>query len=63
MDEDERTAFEAARDRPEDDDDGYVTENEININDVLDGTTRIDLSHAGGEFQDIIDEELHKKTS
>ena len=65
MDVDERAAFEAARDIPEDDnhDDGYVTDNEININDVLDGTTRIDLSHAGGEFQDIIDEELHKKTS
>jgi hypothetical protein len=63
MDEDERAAFEAARDMPEDDNDGYVTENEINFNDVLDGTTLIDLSHAGGEFQDIIDEELFKKTS
>lgn len=65
MDEDERAAFDAARDIPEEEnhDDGYVTENEININDVLDGTAQIDLSHAGGEFQDIIAEELHKKTS
>ena len=63
MDEDERAAFDAARDIPEDDNDGYITENEMNIEDVLDGTTPIDLSHAGGEFQHIIEEELDKKNS
>ena len=63
MDEDEHAIFDAARDIPDNDDDGYVTENEININDVIDGTTQIDLSHAGGEFQHIIEEEILKKTS
>jgi hypothetical protein len=63
MDEDERIAYDAARDIPEDNNDGYITENEMNINDVLNGTTRIDFSHAGGEFQHIIEEELQKKTS
>jgi len=40
----------------------YVTENKININDVLDGVTQLDFSHAGGEFQHIMEEELHKQT-
>lgn len=63
MDEDERAAFDAARDIPENHDDDFVTDDEIDINDVLDGRTQIDLSHAGGEFQDIIDEELQKTSS
>jgi hypothetical protein len=63
MDEEERAIYYAARDIPEDENDGYVTDNEMNINDVLDGTTRMDFSHAGGEFHHIIEEELHQKTS
>lgn len=63
MDVDERAAYDAARDIAENEDDGYVTDNEMDINDVLDGTTRMDFSHAGGEFQHIIEEELLQKTS
>ena len=63
IDEDEHAIFNAARDIPNNDNDGYVTENEININDVINGTTQIDLSHAGGQFQHIIEEEILKKTS
>jgi hypothetical protein len=63
MDEDQRAIYDAARDIPEVPNDGYVTDNEMDINDVLDGTTRIDLSHAGGEFQHILEEELRQKTS
>jgi hypothetical protein len=63
MDEDERATYDAARDIPEDVNDGYVTENEMDINDVLDGKTRMDFSHAGGEFQHILEEELLQKAS
>jgi hypothetical protein len=62
MDEDERTNYDATWDIPEDENDGYVTENKIDINDVLDGVTRLDFSHAGREFQHIMEEELHKQT-
>jgi hypothetical protein len=48
MNEDERASYNAAWDIPEDENDGYVTDNEIDINNILDGTTRLDFSHAGG---------------
>ena len=62
MDEDEHANYNGAWDIFEDKDDGYVTKNEIDINDVLDGVTQLDFSHAGREFQHIMEEELHKQT-
>jgi hypothetical protein len=62
MNEEERMAYDAARDVPEDD--GYVTEGEaMDINDVLDGTAELNVSHTGGEFQHILEEELHQQSS
>jgi hypothetical protein len=61
MNEEERMAYNAAQDIP---DDGYINENEpMNINDVLDGTAELNLSHAGGEFQLIVEEELYQQHS
>ena len=60
MSEDQRAIYDAARDIPENEDDGYVTDHEMDINDVLDGRTRLDFSHAGGEFQHIMEEKLHR---
>ncbi|RDB20084.1 hypothetical protein Hypma_012873 [Hypsizygus marmoreus] len=34
----------------------------LNVHDVLDGTVPIDLSHAGGEFQQLLEEDLRPKT-
>lgn len=63
LNEEDLIAFNAARDIPEDNDDGYITEPEpMDMNDVLDGTTELNFSHAGGEFQDIMEEELRKQT-
>jgi hypothetical protein len=60
MNDEQRASYDAARDIP---DDGYVTEHEpMDINDVLDGTAQLDISHAGGEFQHIMEEELHQQT-
>ena len=61
MNEDERATYDAARDIPDDGNDGYVVDHEIDINDVLDGTIQLDFSHAGGEFQHIMEEELHQQ--
>lgn len=62
MNEEERMAYDAARDIPEDD--GYITEDEpMNIHDVLNGNAELDLSHAGGEFQLILEEELYQQRS
>lgn len=62
MNEDERMAYDAARDIPEDD--GYVTEDEpMNIDNILDGTVELNFSHAGGEFQHIVEEELFQQSS
>ena len=62
MNEEERMAYDAAWDVPEDD--GYVTEDKpMNINDVIDGTAELNLSHAGGEFQYIVEEELYQEHS
>ena len=61
MNEVERAEYDAARDIPEDEGDGYETDHEIDINDVLDGTTGLDFSHAGGEFQQIMEEELQQQ--
>jgi hypothetical protein len=64
MNEEERMAYDAARDIPEDEDDGYVTEDEpMNIMDILDGTAELNLSHAGGEFQHIVEDELYQQRS
>jgi hypothetical protein len=62
MNEDERMAYNAARDIPEGD--GYVTEDEpMDINDILYGTAELNSSHAGGEFQHIVEEELYQQSS
>jgi hypothetical protein len=55
MNEEERQAFEIARDIPD-----YGTDNSLlmNIDDVLDGSMHMNLSHAGGEFQHILEEGL-----
>jgi hypothetical protein len=53
-------AYNAAWDMPEDN--GYVTKEPMDINNVLDGTTGLDFSHAGGKFQHIMEEELHQQT-
>ena len=34
----------------------------MDINDILDGTAQLDVSHAGGEFQQIMEEELHQQS-
>ena len=61
MDNEQGALYDAARDILEDND-GYVTDHEpMDINDVLDGTAQLDLSHAGGEFHHIIEEELHQQ--
>jgi hypothetical protein len=63
MSEEDRIAYDAARDIPENQDDGYVTDCEpMDINDVLDGTAQLDVSHAGGEFRQIMEEELHQQS-
>lgn len=61
MSEDDLAAYNRARqDIPDVVDDGYVTDDEpMDINTVLDGYAELNLSHAGGEFQDIMEEELH----
>lgn len=54
MDKEERQAFEDARDIP---DSNHNNSNDLlmNIDDILDGSTRMDFSHAGGEFQQILE--------
>ncbi|KAJ7906690.1 hypothetical protein B0H13DRAFT_1880376 [Mycena leptocephala] len=54
--------FEALRDYepeygPMDEDDGQ----EIRVNDILNGRTEIDISHAGGEFQGAIHQEIEEE--
>jgi hypothetical protein len=64
MSEDDLTAYNNAQDIPEIVDDGYVTEedsNPMDINTVLDGFRELNFSHAGGEFQDIMEAELHNQ--
>ena len=61
MSDEQCASYDAVQDIPEDDD-GYVTDHEpMDINDVLDGTAQLDLSHAGGKFQHIMEEELHQQ--
>jgi hypothetical protein len=61
MNEEERIAYDAAWDLPQDN--GYITDDEpMNINHVLDGTIQLDVSYAGGEFQQIMEEELRKQS-
>ena len=55
MDKEEREAFENARDIPQYNDDGNFL---MNIDEVLDGSTIMGLSHAGGEFQQILEGDL-----
>jgi hypothetical protein len=48
---DERRALEALRELPLDDDDGqHVDLGTITVEDILDGSEPLDISHAGGEF-------------
>ncbi|KAF8143976.1 hypothetical protein K438DRAFT_1922403 [Mycena galopus ATCC 62051] len=71
MSEDNLEAFRALREVPEDrtgdidDDENLGSERELGIRDVLDGTIRMDYSHAGGEFietlQDGIEEAVKSK--
>ena len=62
MDDEQCASYKAVWDIPNNDN-GYVTEHEpMDINDILDGTAQLDFSHAGGEFQHIMEEELHQKT-
>lgn len=56
MDEDQRLAFEAMRDIPNYEHD--ATANEDSISHLMDGTLPFDLSHAGGEFQQILEDGL-----
>ena len=57
MNNEERQAFEKVRDIP---DSIYDNDNDqlMNIEDVLDGSMRMGLSHAGGEFQQILEDGL-----
>jgi Txe/YoeB family toxin of Txe-Axe toxin-antitoxin module len=56
MNNEERQNFEKARDIP---DRGLDNDsNLMNIDDILDGSTIMGLSHAGGEFQQILEEDL-----
>jgi hypothetical protein len=52
MDEDEHRAFDSMWDLPEDHND-----NRIDVNDVLAGVAPIDISHVGGEFQAILEDD------
>ena len=62
MTKEDLAAYNIAHDIPEDDD-GYVTDSELmDINNVLDGNVLLDLSHTGGEFQQIMEKELHHQT-
>lgn len=62
MSEEDHIAYDAAWDIPEDDSDGYVTDcGPMDINDVFDGTAQLNVSHAGGEFQQIMEEELRQQ--
>ena len=53
MSEEERRAFEGLRDllEPQDHDDQF-----IDIDDVIDGNAAFNISHAGGEFQEILED-------
>jgi hypothetical protein len=59
MSEDDLAAYNKERDIPEKEVDGYVTEDDpMDINTIFDGYTDLNVSHAGGEFQDIMEVEL-----
>lgn len=61
MNEEECMAYNAVWDIPEGD--GYVTEGKaMDINDILDETAELNFSHTGGEFQHIVEEELHQQS-
>ena len=52
--------YNIACDIPEDED-GYITDSRLmDINNVLNGNASLDLSHTGGEFQQIMEEESIK---
>jgi hypothetical protein len=61
MDEVQRRSIEALHDIPEGSD---QADDGLGINDILDGSTPLDLSHAGGEFSQLLEEDLRteKKT-
>jgi hypothetical protein len=59
MSEEEHRAFERLRDLPEsqDHDDNQF----IDIDDVIDGNAAFDISHAGGEFHEILEDCLSQE--
>jgi hypothetical protein len=61
MDMDERIALEALRDRPEDMDSDPSDNLWINVDQVVDGSTRLNISHAGGEFREMLEEVIQKE--
>ncbi|KAF8224371.1 hypothetical protein L208DRAFT_1311939 [Tricholoma matsutake] len=58
MDEVQCCAIKAHHDIPEGSDQG---DDGLGINNILDGSTPLSLSHAGGEFNQILEEDLHTK--
>lgn len=62
MSEEDCITYDLVWDIPEDND-GYMTDcGPMDINNILDGTTQLNVSHAGGEFQQIMEEELHQQS-
>ena len=56
MDEFKCRAIEALQDIPEDDSELYVLSSDIS--NILEGSIPLDLSHAGGEFNQLLEEDL-----
>jgi hypothetical protein len=57
MDEYQDCAIEASQDIPDD----ASKPDGLDISDILDGSTPLNLSHAGGEFNQILEEGLHSE--
>ncbi|KAG6836532.1 hypothetical protein H0H93_007016 [Arthromyces matolae] len=54
----EREVLNAIRDLPDYDDMNDDDDNLVNATQILDGTLQMDISHAGGEFQELMEEDL-----
>lgn len=64
LDEQDRLTLNSIRDMSEYQDYGQNDNNTtafLTLDNVLDGTARMDLSHAGSELQDLLEENLSKK--
>ena len=59
MDEFKCCAIEALQDIPEDDSELYGLSSDIG--NILEGPIPLDLSHAGGEFNQLLEEDLHSE--